>query len=195
MAKLESSLKNMVLSLFLISLVMAAALGFVYNLTKEPIAAASKTKEVEALKQVLPAFDNDPLSEMTEVEGLSIYKATKGSQIVGFAVKSFTEKGYSGRFDLMIGFLPDGKINRIVVLQQKETPGLGTNMIKPKFSNQFFNLDISELKDQKIRVKKDGGNIDAISAATISSRAYCDGVQKAYDALLKNMPITKSEEK
>lgn len=195
MAKLESSLKNMVLSLFLISLVMSAALGFVYNYTKQPIADAVKAKEIDALKQVLPSFDNDPLSEVKEVDGLTIYKATNRSETVGYAVKSFTEKGYSGRFDLMIGFLPDGKINRIVVLQQKETPGLGTNMTKPKFSDQFLNVDISQLNDQKLMVKKDGGSIDAISAATISSRAYCDGVQKAYEALLNNMPVTKSEEK
>ncbi|HLO91702.1 MAG TPA: RnfABCDGE type electron transport complex subunit G [Lentimicrobium sp.] len=195
MAKLESSLKNMVLSLFLISLVMSAALGFVYNITKEPIAEAAKAKETEALKQVLPAFDNNPVSDMLETDGLTIYTATKNGQPVGYAVKTYTEKGYAGRIDLMVGFLPGGKINNVVVLQQKETPGLGSNMVKPKFHDQFMNVEIAALKDQKLMVKKDGGTVDAISAATISSRAYCDGIQKAYDALVKNFPIKEGEVK
>lgn len=186
MAKLESSLMNMVLSLFVISLVMAAALGFVYNITKEPIAEAIKAKEVNAIKEVLPPFDNDPVSTITDIEGLSFYKATMGGEIVGYAAKTYTDKGYSGRFDLMVGFLPDGTINKTVVLQQKETPGLGNNILQPKFSDQFKNINIANLNDQLLSVKKDGGTIDAISAATISSRAYCDGIQKAYNAFITN---------
>lgn len=186
MAKLESSLRNMVLSLLIISLIMSAALGFVYNATKGPIAKTEKNKEVNAIKEVLPAFDNDPTTTAKEIDGMVFYQATKGDETVGYAVRTFTEKGYSGRFDLMVGFLSNGTINNIVILQQKETPGLGTNMTKPKFKNQFLNLDISTLKDQQLKVKKDGGNIDAISAATISSRAYCDGIQRAYNTYMAN---------
>ncbi len=186
MTKLDSSLRNMILSLFFISLVMSAALGFVYNLTKDPIAKAIKAKEVNAVKEVLPEFDNDPTSVMVVIDNLTCYPATKGGQSVGCAIKTFTEKGYSGRFDLMVGFLPDGRINNIVVLEQKETPGLGTKMKEPKFKNQFNSLDISTLQLKELKVKKDGGTIDAISAATISSRAFCDGVQKAYNVFMKN---------
>jgi electron transport complex protein RnfG len=186
MAKAESSLRNMVLSLFGISLVMSAALGFVYNVTKEPIEKAIKEKEVRAIKEVLPPFDNDAVSTAVDIEGIVFFKATKEGQEVGYAAKTFTEKGYSGRFDLMVGFLPDGKINNIVVLQQKETPGLGSNMVNPKFRDQFLNVNIGRLKDGVIKVKKDGGTIDAISAATITSRAYCDGLQKAYDIFKAN---------
>lgn len=187
MAKLESSLKNMVLSLFGISLVMSAALGFVNQVTKGPIAEAIKAKEVNAIKDVLPPFDNDPVVTLREFDGIIFYSATKGGEPVGYAAKTFTEKGYSGRFDLMVGFLPDGTLNKVVVLQQKETPGLGNNILQPKFSDQFMNINIGELKNQSLSVKKDGGTIDAISAATISSRAYCDGIQKAYNALMKNI--------
>lgn len=183
MAKLESSLRNMFLSLFLISLVMAAALGFVYNVTKEPIEQAAKDKEINAIKEVIPAFENDIVSTAKEIDGLTFYTAINKGSIVGYAAKTFTDKGYSGRFDLMVGFLPDGSINNIVVLQQKETPGLGSNMALPKFRDQFISLNIGNLADQKLKVKKDGGTIDAISAATISSRAYCDGIQKAYEVL------------
>lgn len=184
--KLESNLRNMVLSLALISLVMSGALGMVYNLTKGPIEEANKAKEVSAIKEVLPQFDNDPLTTKKEVDGLTVYTGTMGGQVVGFAVKTYTEKGFSGRFDLMVGFKMDGSINNISVLEQKETPGLGTKMKEDKFKNQFLGKNP---ESYKMIVKKDGGEVDAITAATISSRAYCDAMQKAYD-LVKKMSVS-----
>lgn len=184
--KLESNLRNMVLSLALISLVMSGALGMVYNLTKGPIEEANKAKEVSAIKEVLPQFDNDPLTTKKEVDGLTVYTGTMGGQVVGFAVKTYTEKGFSGRFDLMVGFKMDGSINNISVLEQKETPGLGTKMKEDKFKNQFLGKNPGSYK---MIVKKDGGEVDAITAATISSRAYCDAMQKAYD-LVKKMSVS-----
>lgn len=194
MAKLSSSLKNMTLSLLLISAVMSAALGFVYKVTKEPIAEAARAKEISAIKEVLPAFDNEPLTTARDIDGVVFYEATSAGNSVGYAAKTFTEKGYSGRFDLMVGFLADGTINKVVVLQQKETPGLGSNMTLPKFSGQFENLSMTNVPNGILKVKKDGGSIDAISAATISSRAYCDGIQKAYDIFVKNYQIKKGTE-
>ena len=176
----------MVLSLALISLVMSGALGMVYNLTKGPIEEANKAKEVSAIKEVLPQFDNDPLTTKKEVDGLTVYTGTMGGQVVGFAVKTYTEKGFSGRFDLMVGFKMDGSINNISVLEQKETPGLGTKMKEDKFKNQFLGKNP---ESYKMIVKKDGGEVDAITAATISSRAYCDAMQKAYD-LVKKMSVS-----
>jgi len=182
MAKLESSLKNMILCLFLISMVMSAALGLVYSVTKGPIEVSSKKAEIEALKLVLPEFDNDPTKEAKEIDGLTYYIGTKSDQIVGYAVKTFTDKGFSGRFNLMVGLLPDGTINNIAVLNQKETPGLGDKM-KTKWKDQFNGKNP---KDFKMTVKKDGGEVDAISASTITSRAFCDATQKAYDGYMKN---------
>jgi len=184
--KLESTLVNMILSLLLISAVMAAALGFVYGVTKEPIEQANKKKEIQAVREVLPAFDNDPTKDAKLIDGLTFYFGTNAGKPVGCAVKTFTDKGFSGRFDLMVGFKPDGSVNQIVVLDQKETPGLGTKMKEPKFKNPFVGLNISTLPAQQVKVKKDGGTIDAITAATITSRAFCDGVQKAYDLYMKN---------
>ncbi len=177
MAKLESNLKNMVLSLVFISMGMSAALGYVYLKTKEPIAKAIKEKEIGAVKMVLPEFDNDPVKEMKVIEGLSFYPATKGGQPVGYAVNTFTDKAFSGKFTLMVGFLPDGTINKSMVLDQKETPGLGTKMKEPRFYAQFEGKNPAQFK---MTVKKDGGEVDAISAATITSRAYCDAINKAY---------------
>lgn len=188
--KLESNLKNMVLSLFFISAVMAAALGFVYGVTKDPIEKANKQKEIQAIKEVLPPFDNDPTQSDTVINELTFYKGTQKGNVVGYAVKTFTDKAFAGRFDLMVGFKPDGTINNIVVLEQKETPGLGTKMKEPKFKDQFNNLNISTIPGQVLRVKKDGGTVDAITASTITSRAFCDGVQKAFDIMKKNFITT-----
>ncbi len=176
--KIESNLKNMILSLALISLAASAALGMVYNLTKGPIEQANKAKEVSAITEVLPAFDNDPTASAKEAEGLTLYKGAQAEQPVGVAIKTFTDKGFSGYFSLMVGFLPDGSIHNISVLDQKETPGLGSKMKEDKFKNQFLGKNP---ETYKLLVKKDGGDVDAITAATISSRAYCDAVQKAYD--------------
>lgn len=180
--KLESSVKNMILCLFFISLFMSAALGFVYQATKGPIAETQKKAEIDALKNVLPKFDNDPTTEAKEIEGLTYYIAKSGEKAVGCAVKTFTTKAFSGRFDLMVGFKVDGTINSIAVLEQKETPGLGDKM-KTKWKDQFNGKNP---KDFKMTVKKDGGEVDAISASTITSRAFCDATQKAYDGYMKN---------
>ncbi len=185
--KLESSLKNMILCLLLISAVMAGALGFVYGVTKGPIEKANKEKEMQAVKDVLPEFNNDPTADAKEIDGLKFYNAAKDGQPVGCAVKTFTDKGFSGHFELMVGFKPDGSINKIVVLEHKETPGLGSKMREPKFADQFNGLNIGTLKDKLLKVKKDGGTVDAITAATISSRAYCDGIQKAYNLYMNTL--------
>jgi len=183
MAKMESTLKNMVLSLTLISMLMAALLGTVYTMTKAPIEKADKEKEISAVKEVLPAYDNDPMKTKKEIDGLTFYTGTKSGQVVGCAVRTFTTKGFAGRFDLMVGFKPNGTINKIAVLEQKETPGLGAKMTDSKFIDQFNEKNPAVFR---LKVKKDVGDVDAISAATISSRAFCDGVQKAYDLYMKN---------
>jgi electron transport complex protein RnfG len=178
--KLESTLINMILSLVLISMTMSAALGFVYLKTKGPIEAASLQKELNAIQEVLPEFDSDPASGKMIKEGVVVYRLSKENQPVGFAVKSYTEKGFAGHVELMAGFLPDGTIHKITVLTHKETPGLGTKMTDPKFSDQFLGKNPA---DFSLKVKKDGGEVDAITAATVSSRAYCDAVQRAYNTL------------
>lgn len=193
MAKMESSLKNMVLSLTLISLGASAALGFVYEITKGPIEISALNKKLDAIKQVVPAFTNDPNAEMFmlptgEGDSLEVYPAKKGDEIVGYAIKSYTNDGFSGYIGFMVGFNPEGVIYNINVIDQKETPGLGTKMVpegtsdKPEFKDQFKGKDPA---DFSLKVKKDGGAVDAITAATISSRAFCDGIRRAYDTFEK----------
>lgn len=187
MAKTESNFKNMALSLTLISLVASACLGFVYEFTKEPIALSNLNKKLSAIKQVVPEFNNNPDDEMFrlatgEGDSLDVYPAKKDSVIVGYAVNTYTNKGFSGYIGLMTGFRPDGTIINITVLEQKETPGLGTKMADPDFKDQFNDKNPSGFL---LKVKKDGGPVDAITAATISSRAFCDALQRAYNTLQK----------
>jgi electron transport complex protein RnfG len=180
--KLESTLKNMILSLTLISLVMSAALTFVYLKTKGPIEKAAKQKEIDAIKKVSPDFDNNPLTDTLSLDGVTIYSLKKQNEPAGFAIKTYTDKGFSGHIELMAGFRTDGTINNIAILQQKETPGLGTKMADPKFLNQFLGKNPGTYT---LKVKKDGGQVDAITAATVSSRAFSDAMQRAYDAYSK----------
>lgn len=187
MAKTESTFRNMVLSLTLISLGASACLGYVYQMTKEPIELSVLNKKLSAIKLVVPDFNNDPNKEMYrlptgEGDSLDIYPAKMDSAIVGYAVNTNTKKGFSGNINLMAGFKPDGSIISITVLEQKETPGLGTKMTEPLFKNQFNDKNPSQFS---LKVKKDGGPVDAITAATISSRAFCDALQRAYNTLQK----------
>jgi Na+-translocating ferredoxin:NAD+ oxidoreductase subunit G len=187
MAKIESSFKNMVLSLTFISLGASLALGYVHEFTKEPIEASKLNKKLEAIKKVVPEFNNDPAGEMYRLpsewgDSLDVYPAKKDNEIVGYGVKSYSDKGYSGRISLMVGFKPDGTLINIAVLEQKETPGLGSKMAEPAFKDQFRDKNPSSFR---MKVKKDGGEVDAITAATISSRAFCDAIGNAYSTLKK----------
>lgn len=187
MAKIESSLKNMLLSLTFISVGASAALGFVYELTKKPIEIALLNKKLEAIKLVVPEFSNNPNDDMFllptgEGDSLEIYPAKKDDEVIGYAVKTYSNEGFSGYISLMAGFKPGGTIINVSVLSHKETPGLGTKMSDPAFKDQFRDRDPS---DFALKVKKDGGSVDAITAATISSRAFCDAVERAYNTLRK----------
>ena len=185
MAKKESTFKNMVIALFVVSFVASATLGFVYELTKEPIRLVEITKKNNAIKSVVPDFDNNPSEEWVRVasgkDSLNLYQAKVNGELVGTAVETFTMKGFSGLIKLMVGFAPDGSIIDIAVLEHQETPGLGDKIEKGKsqFSLQFQGKNPA---DFKLAVRKDNGEVDAITASTITSRAFCDAVQRAYNA-------------
>ncbi|HON19288.1 MAG TPA: RnfABCDGE type electron transport complex subunit G [Salinivirgaceae bacterium] len=187
MAKLESTFKNMVLTLFAITAITSVTLGYVYELTKEPIAKAKMSKKIEAIKKVVPPFNNDPNSEQFSVtlddqSICEVYPAKMDDSIVGYAVKTFSNKGFGGLVWLMVGFDARGNIMDISVLEHKETPGLGTKMDSESFRAQFRGKNPQQFN---IKVRKDGGEVDAITAATISSRAFCDALGKAYQAFTK----------
>ncbi len=191
--KKESSFFNMVSTLLLITAVAAFSLGTVFNLTKEPIALAKKAKQEAAIKAVLPLFDKLEVLQVKsawEDDSLQFNLAYQNDQFVGAAINTFTNKGFGGNIKLMVGLLPDGSINNISVLEHKETPGLGDKMQKKKspWSEQFNGQNLTSFK---LAVTKDGGDVDAITAATISSRAYTDAVKRAYETYLANQGGTK----
>ncbi|MDX2430548.1 MAG: RnfABCDGE type electron transport complex subunit G [Bacteroides sp.] len=185
MAKTESTFINMTATLVVITLVAAALLGSVFALTKEPIRLAELAKKNEAISVVVPGFDNEPSQEVQRlfVDGDSVYlyTARQGEEILGTAVETFTNKGFSGNFKLMVGFDPDGTIIDIAVIKHAETPGLGDKMEigKSDFHVQFMGKDPTSFK---VAVTKDRGDVDAITASTITSRAYCDAVERAFSA-------------
>lgn len=179
---MKSSLKNMVLVLFTITLLSSAAVGGVYMLTKEPIAQAKVAAVNNALKQVLPEYESTT-SQTIEVAELPIvtHTATVADKAVGYAVESISKNGFGGAVRLMVGFDAEGKILNINVLEQKETPGLGTKMAD-EGNVLLLSLKNKNAAEVNMTVKKDGGDIDALTAATISSRAYAEAVAVAYEA-------------
>jgi electron transport complex protein RnfG len=175
----------MILVLGGISLVASAGVGYVYKITEEPIALAVEAAKTAALGEVLPEFDATTSAEL-ELDGIPVVvsTATQGGQTVGYAVETATQMGFSGEFKLMVGFTPDGKVRAVKVLEHKETPGLGDKMAvegNPLFAS-FEGRNPSEMK---LSVKKDGGDVDALTAATITSRAYVDAVARAFNAMMQ----------
>ena len=190
----------MLLSLTLIALVAAAALAGVYTLTKDPITNASAKKQQEAIKKVLPQIEGIKITEVDTIDGLILHKAYVGDKWVGTAVEASTEGNqnmpFGGTFRLMVGFDQVGNIVNYVVLEQAETPGLGAlmttwfcNTDKPKQNILGKNPATTEFS-----VSKDGGDVDAITASTITSRAFLEVVVRAYNAIAQQpMLIEKVE--
>ncbi|WP_288214265.1 RnfABCDGE type electron transport complex subunit G [uncultured Bacteroides sp.] len=190
MKKLESSLKNMLLVLTGVTAISVALLAYVNELTKGPIAEANAKTLNEALKQVLPEFTNNPVGEsdtiFSEKDGKKVvdfivYPAKKGEEWVGSAVES-KAMGFGGELKVLVGFDAEGKIYNYSLLAHAETPGLGS-----KAADWFKEGNKGSIKgmspgEGELKVSKDGGQVDAITASTITSRAFLKAVNKAYEA-------------
>ena len=187
--KLESNFINMVVVLFAVTLIASAAVGYVYTLTAGPIEEAKQAKQVNAIRQVIPGeFDNDPNSDVWKAKTpdggeLEFYPAKKNDTLVGTAVKTYTNNGFGGKVWLMVGFNPDGTISNYSVLEHKETPGLGSKMDLWFTQNGKGSIIGKKPGTTGLKVSKDGGDVDAITAATISSRAFLDAVNRAAEGL------------
>ena len=188
MSKKESTFLNMTISLFVITIIAGVSLGFINDITKGPKAKAKLERKVNAIKQVLPEFNNNPVEQVKLIksdkakDSIEIYAGMMDDKLIGTAVIGSSEKGYSGLVKIMVGFNPDESIKNIVVLQQKETPGLGTKMKNEKFMRQFRGKKPSEFN---LKPKKDGGDVDALTGATISTRAFGEATQMAYDVFVE----------
>lgn len=192
MAKLNSSLKNMVMSLAIISFGASAILGGVYVLTKKPIEDAAELKKTNAIKEVLPQNNNMKIGEAVEItldsysEKFIVYPAFENDKLIAAAVETFDNNGYGGQIKSMVGFDAEGNIVNYAILAMSETPGLGekvTSWFKTKRNNQ----DIRGKKpsEESFKVNKDGGEIDAITASTITSRAFLSSVKTAYNVFIE----------
>lgn len=177
----KSSFINMVLCLLAICTVCSGLLAGVYALTKEPIDKAAEAKISNAIAGVLPGFDGIPELRTVEVGGkvYDYYKVSKGGETVGYAIKASSASGFGGTISLMVGITAGGEIYNSSVLSHSETPGLGAKCTDDAFAGQFRGFDPAV---KTLKVKKDGGDVDAITASTITSRAYCDALENAVAA-------------
>lgn len=176
---------KMLVSLTTIAVVAAFVMAGVYELTKEPIAKAKDNQELKAISQVVEEFDNNPFSEKTIISTpdkkhkLEFFPARKDGVINSFAIKTYSYNGFGGKLEMIVGFYIDGAIKSFKITDHHETPGLGSKADEPKFKAQFDGFNPNK---HIFKVKKDGGEIDGITAATITSRAVIDAIQRAVDA-------------
>ena len=180
----------MVLSLAVICLVCSALLGLVYSVTAAPIADAQAAKVRDAIGAVVPQFDNSPADEAQEIDGALVYTAKSGGNPVGYAVK-VSVSGFGGALQMMVGFTPDGTVYNTSIISHSETPGLGAKITLPEIQPRAQVVGKNPATT-KISVRKDGGDIDAITASTITSRAFLNGVNVAYAVFQKVQPAVEA---
>jgi electron transport complex protein RnfG len=188
------------LILFVISAVAACLLALTNYVTEGTIAAMNEQSNIEARQEVLPeatsfeqVSDSD-LADIISAAGIAsadvlpeAYVGMNGSEIVGYTFKTIPGTGFSGDIEMLTGIAADGTISGITILTMNETPGLGANATNPEFKDQYQGLSAEE----DVAVSKTGatGNeIQAMTGATITSRAVTDGVHiaiAAYQELVK----------
>lgn len=190
MEKLKSTLPNMVLSLGVIGIVAGGLLGGMYAITKEPIARAEKTQLTASIAEVAPPFTNSPEedSDTLKVDGKDfvVYPALDNGKLNGAAVLGYTMEGFSGEVAVLCGFDEGGNITDYRVIRHAETPGLGAKMEEwfhdPSGSRSVIGKNPSVQSFYVTKDKDKNGEIDAITAATISSRAFLGVLRNAYTA-------------
>jgi len=184
-----------------IAAIAAALLAVVDGLTREKIAQAQLAAKRGALEALLPPFDNDPFARVDaflEVDGEQrvakddanpaacpkearcVYTARKGDAVVGYGVETWTKRGYGGLIKLLVVTDAQGAILGFDTLAAKETPGLGTKANEPEFMGQFTGKALGAFR---FDVLKDGGEVEAITSATISSRAYSEAIRAGLEAV------------
>lgn len=191
MKKLESTFRNMVISLGSITIVAALLLAWVNGVTEEPIRQAEADVQNKALEEVIPEHDNNPLDDSfstvlnagkADSVRVVVYPALKGGKLTGAAVEA-SAQGFADKVVVVYGFDLDGKVRNYSVLKQSETPGLGTKMAdwfrNPEGRRSVIGRNPGT---ENLTVSKDGGDVDAITAATISSRAFLKTLNDAFAA-------------
>ena len=175
----------MLLVLTGITAICVALLAYVNELTKEPIAQANAKTLSDAVKAVVPGFDNDPIAEkkVQTVDGVeyAVYPASKGGEFIGAAVES-KAMGFGGDLKVLVGFDAQGNIIDYSSLSHAETPGLGSKADAWFKKGEKGDITGKNPGETPLTVTKDNGQIDAITASTITSRAFLNAVNLAYAA-------------
>ena len=183
--------------LLVFTLAFTGFMAAVYNATQAEIAASAQEEKLKLISEVLPAerYDNVLLDDFATLPatpelGLSapsrVYRARKAGQPVALVFEAAAPDGYAGRIGLLVAVNADGKLAGVRVTEHKETPGLG-DYIDPKkdkdktrpWITQFNTLGLSDVPQTQWRVKKDGGQFDYMTGATISARAVSQAVGRA----------------
>lgn len=186
----------MVIVLTTVTIIAGGLLGYINGLTKEPIAQANAKTLSDAIAVVVPGFDNKPAEkpDSIDVNGATyiLYKATKGGEFIGAAVQS-SANAFGGPLTILVGFDKEGKIIDYSLLSHTETPGLGSKAalwFKKDGKGSIIGMNPGK---EPLTVNKDGGKVDAITASTITSRAFLTAVNNAYKAYMQQDPAADGQ--
>jgi Na+-translocating ferredoxin:NAD+ oxidoreductase subunit G len=165
--------------LLIIAAIAGLLLGAAHTVTLEPIAKQEQMTKATALKEILPKADEFKIKE-TALEGtiMEVNEGTTSGKTAGYAIK-VAPKGYGGAVQLMVGISTEGKVSGIKILSHSETPGLGANAPQPKFSGQFAGKPIAKELAVVKKAPSADNEIEAITGATITSKAVTSGVNEA----------------
>lgn len=181
MKKLPSTWQNMLLVLTLISVLAGGALAYVNSITEDPIREIKQKQLGDGIKAVLNA-------QSVEIERVDTLAGEKGEAIAyiyhtdrGYAVQTYDKKAFAGTLSVLVGFNKDGYIEGYRVMETQETPGLGAKA--QEWFQKGAKGDVIGKRGGNLKVTKDGGEVDAITASTITSRAFLNCVNDAYRLL------------
>jgi len=185
MKKLKSSLTNMLVVLTVITIVAAGVLASINAVTAPQIEKINAENLAAGIKAVMGSNDIK-VSEPWEVDAFTAYDINdKQGNLLGKAVVT-TENGFGGPLKVLVGFNTNGDILGYTVLEHAETPGLGAK------AGEWFQDKIIGMNPgtNNFTVSKDGGEVDAITASTITSRAFLRAIQNAYDKIIAGQDVT-----
>jgi electron transport complex protein RnfG len=179
---------KLILVLTAICFVAALALSQVYEFTKEPIAQQKRMEMLRAIRLVLPNINNEPDQDTIRLETtdagssspreVTFYRGRHDAQLVGVAFVVSSREGYGGDIEIMLGLDPEGTILGVEILSHLETPGLGAKIVEGSFRQQFTG---KSLENTRWAVRKDGGDVDQITGATVTPRAVVKAIHQGLE--------------
>lgn len=184
---------KLVVTLTIIAAGAGAVLSLVESVTREPIAYQRRLETLKALKAVMPPIENEPDRDTVDLvtgrdkkgkdQVRTFYRGRRAGELAGVAFKVVAPDGYSGNIEIMVGIDPSGIISGMEILSHAETPGLGSKITEDWFKELFRGKG---LEGTDWRVKKDGGQFDQITGATISPRAVVGAIRGGLEFYKKN---------